>query len=104
MSMAMLRREREETIEALCAAYPKTFFADPRHRLPLKHNIEQDIEAELARNKNSRLLDHDISDALEWYCSHVGYKRICGIAGSGRIDLRGVVVAKVTEAEARAAN
>jgi hypothetical protein len=100
----MLRREREDTIQALCAEFPKTFFADPKRRLPLKHGIEQDIEAELARNKNSRLLDHDISDALEWYSSHVGYKKACSMAGNSRVDLRGIVVAKVTEAEARAAN
>ena len=54
-------------------------------------------------NKNSRLLDYDIADAIEWYCSHVGYKRACSTAGNSRIDLQGTIASRVTEAEARIA-
>jgi sRNA-binding protein len=98
------REECERTIGILCEEYPGTFFIHPRRRVPLKHGIEKDIEASLADNKNSRLLDHDFVDAVEWYRSHVGYKKACSIAGNGRVDLSGSVVAKVTEAEARIAD
>ena len=101
--MLPLRKDREIAISALCEEYPKTFFTDPKRRVPLKHGIEKDIEAELATNKNSRLLDYNIVDAVEWYCSHVGYKRACSTAGNGRIDLRGTIASRVTEAEARIA-
>jgi sRNA-binding protein len=98
--LVSLRQERENAIEILCEEYPSAFFSDPRLRRPLKHGIEKDIEADLAQNKNSKLLGYDIDDAVKWYRSHVSYKKACSVVGNGRIDLRGVVVAKVTEAEA----
>jgi len=103
MPVFALRQERENAVEILCEEYPRTFFSDPRRRVPLKHGIEEDIEADLAENKNSKLLGYDIDDTVEWYRSHVGYKKACSVAGNGRVDLRGAVVAKVTEAEARIA-
>lgn len=104
MPVFALRQERENAVEILCEEYPRTFFSDPRRRVPLKHGIEEDIEADLAENKNSKLLGYDIDDTVEWYRSHVGYKKACSVAGNGRVDLRGAVVAKVTEAEARIAS
>jgi sRNA-binding protein len=103
MSVFALRREREDAIDILRLEYPRAFFSDPRRRVPLKHAIEEDIKADLAKNKNSKLLHYDIDDAVDWYRSHVSYKKCCSVAGSGRVDLHGVVVAKVTEAEARIA-
>jgi sRNA-binding protein len=104
MPATYLREDRDAAVHALCAEYPKTFFVDARRRVPVKHDIEKDIEAELAKNKHSKLLDYDIYDTVEWYCSHVGYKKACSVAGNGRVDLRGVVVCPVTEAEARIAD
>jgi hypothetical protein len=101
--MLNIRKDRESAISALCSEYPKTFFVDPKRRVPLKYGIERDIEAELAINKSSGLLDHDIADTIEWYCSHVGYKVACSTAGNSRIDLHGTIVSRVTEAEARIA-
>jgi len=101
--MLTLRRDREAAISVLSEEFPKTFFIDPKRRVPLKYGIEKDIEAELATNKNSRLLDYDIADAIEWYCSHVGYKCACSTAGNSRIDLHGTIASRVTEAEARIA-
>jgi sRNA-binding protein len=98
-----IRAERDDAIKILCEEYPSTFFIDPKKRVALKHGIEKEIEASLANNKNSRLLDYDVVDVVEWYRSHVGYKKACSIAGNGRVDLRGRVVAKVTEAAARVA-
>jgi sRNA-binding protein len=103
MSVTSVREDRDLAIRALCEEYPKTFFADPKRRVPLKIDIEKDIEAELIKNKNSQLLDYDIHDAVEWYITHVGYWVACSVAGSGRVDLRGVVVGRVTKAEARVA-
>jgi sRNA-binding protein len=103
MPVTSVREDRDLAIRALCEEYPKTFFADPKRRVPLKIDIDKDIEADLAKNKNSRLLDYDIYDAVEWYVTHVGYWAACGVAGSGRVDLRGKVVSRVTEAEARVA-
>jgi hypothetical protein len=101
--MLNLRKDRETAISVLCEEYPKTFFIDPKRRVPLKYGIEKDIEVELTTNKSSKLLDYDIVDAIEWYCSHVGYKRACSTAGNSRIDLHGAIASRVTEAEARTA-
>ncbi len=103
MPVLTLRKDRDDAINALCEEYPKAFFADPKRRVALKHGIKKDIEAELAKDKNSKLLDYDIGDVVEWYCSHVGYKKACSVAGNARVDLHGVIVSRVSEAEARLA-
>ncbi|MDF0583304.1 ProQ/FINO family protein [Bradyrhizobium yuanmingense] len=97
------RDERELGVVALSREYPKTFFVDPKRRVPLKKAIEQDIKIDLVRNKGSELRHYDIDCVVEWYCSHVGYHRACSFAGVGRVDLNGMVVAKISAAEARIA-
>jgi sRNA-binding protein len=97
------REERDRAVEILALEFPKTFFANPRQRKPLKHDIEKDIAAELAKDTDHPLLDVDIIDTLKWYKSHVSYWKACGVAGVGRIDLTGKVVSKVTASEAREA-
>jgi sRNA-binding protein len=104
-----LREDRDRAIQALAQEYPKTFFIIGERRKPLKHGIEKDIEAELARDNDHPLLDFDIADALAWYRSHIGYQKSCSVAGVSRIDLQGKAVSKVTvneahEAEAEAAD
>jgi sRNA-binding protein len=100
MATYSLREDRDRAIQALAAEYPKTFFTVGERRKPLKHGIEKDIEAELARDNDHPLLDHDIADALAWYRSHVGYQKSCSVAGDSRIDLHGKAVSKVTPSEA----
>jgi sRNA-binding protein len=95
-----LREDRDRAIQALAQEYPKTFFIIGQRRKPLKHGIEKDIEAELAKDNDHPLLDHDIADALAFYCSHVGYHKACSVAGTSRIDLQGKAVSKVTASEA----
>jgi sRNA-binding protein len=103
MPVVSIHQDCHAAIHALCAEYPKAFFVEPKRRVPLKHDIEKDIEPELANNKNSRLLDYDIHEAIDRYRSHVGYKLACSVAGNSRVDLRGVATYPVTEAEARIA-
>ena len=85
----MDRDDLDRAIEALCEAYPKTFFRDPRLRRPLKLGIEKDINADLARDPESELKFYDIDRAVEWYTNHVGYHRACSVAGTPRINLTG---------------
>jgi sRNA-binding protein len=97
------RDDRERALEALCDTYPKTFFSTPRQRRPLKHRIEQDIAADIASDPKHELHEYDVEDALNWYMSHLSYEIACSSAGAERIDLKGRVVSKVTEKEAREA-
>jgi sRNA-binding protein len=97
-----LREDRDRAVQALAQEYPKTFFIIGERRKPLKHAIEQDIEADLAKDNDHALLDHDITDAVAWYRSHIGYLKSC-VAGASRIDLQGRPVSKVTPNEAREA-
>jgi hypothetical protein len=103
MAAYSLREDRDRAIQALAQEYPKTFFIIGERRKPLKHGIEKDIEAELARDNDHPLLDFDITDALAWYRSHIGYQKSCSAAGVNRIDLQGKSVSKVTASEAREA-
>ena len=98
-----LREDRDRAVQALAQEYPKTFFIIGERRKPLKHGIEKDIAAELAKDNDHPLLDFDIADALAWYCSHIGYQKSCSVAGVNRIDLHGRPVSKVTPSEAREA-
>ena len=98
-----LREDRDRAVQALAQEYPKTFFIIGERRKPLKHGIEKDIAAELAKDNDHPLLDFDIADALAWYCSHIGYQKSCSVAGVNRIDLQGRPVSKVTPSEAREA-
>jgi len=101
--MYSLRGDRDRAVQALAENYPKAFFVVGERRKPLKHGILQDIEADLARDNDHALLDHDVADALAWYQSHVGYQKACSVAGTNRIDLHGKPTAKVTPAEAHEA-
>ena len=98
-----VKQDHKQVIGLLAQTYPKAFFAEPRRRVPLKHAIDQDIRADLIDNKDSELCFYDVEGAVGWYCSHVGYAMACSTPGNGRLDLTGTMVAKVTEAEARAA-
>ena len=102
MPVSTVREDREQAIQALAEEYPKAFFIVGQRRKPLKLGIEKDIEADLAKANDSPLLDYDITDALAWYTSHVGYLSAC-IAGTDRVDLHGRPVDKVTPSEAREA-
>lgn len=99
----MEKQDHTHVIRMLADAYPKTFFIEPRRRVPLKVKIEQDITADLANNKDNELRFYNIEAAVDWYRSHIGYHMACGTPGNGRLDLTGRAIAKVTEAEARAA-
>ena len=103
MAVYSLREDRDRAIQALAEEYPKTFFIIGERRKPLKHGIEKDIEAELAKDNDHPLLDFDIADALAWYRSHIGYQKSCSVAGVNRVDLHGKPASKVTSTEAHEA-
>jgi sRNA-binding protein len=92
-----LRNEIDTTIEMLAMKYPKCFFADHRMRLPLKKNIEADLETD-----GAKIDPYLLTQTLEWYQSSWGYLYAV-IGGKPRIDLNGKEVASVTQQERAAA-
>jgi hypothetical protein len=94
------RDDSERTVEILIENYPKTFFADPRQRRPLKPNIHADILEDIAKDPDSELKYEDVQAAVAWYKSHYGYYKACAITGASCYDLKGNVVGKVTAAGA----
>jgi sRNA-binding protein len=92
------RDETEHVIHMLCDSYPKCFFAEGRHRRPLKKNIAADI----IKDKIFEVADELIIAAVDWYKTHIGYN-LQTVAGAKRIDLDGNDVGTVTEQEAIAA-
>ena len=95
------RDDRERALEVLCETYPKAFFNNPRLRRPLKQGILQDIKADLAAHPDSELKFYNVDDAVDWYCSHVGYHKGSSVAGTPRINLKGDRAGTVTDKEAR---
>ncbi len=91
-------QDHNEVIEILAELYPKTFFATPKQRRPLKHDIIDDLEAA----NDPRLAGFDVGAALEWYVGHISYDYAC-TQGTGRLNLDGKVVGKITASEAREA-
>jgi sRNA-binding protein len=94
------RQDHNEVIQILSELYPKTFFANPQQRRPLKPTIVDDLEKEKANEPN--LAWYDLRAAVEWYMSHFGYEYAC-TTGAKRINLEGKEVGKVTASEAREA-
>jgi sRNA-binding protein len=87
----------EHVIRILADRYPKTFFIDPKQRLPLKKGIVDDLTDD----------DFSVAPALlgrviEWYCNHFGYRHALQ-AGAVRVDLNGKPFEKVTPQEQREA-
>jgi sRNA-binding protein len=91
--------ENNEYIRMLATHYPKCFVEEPRQRRPLKHNIVADIK----KDTTFDVTPEKITDAVEWYQSHIGYAYQSKVQGTLRIDLNGDGVSTVTEAEALAA-
>jgi hypothetical protein len=101
MSVYTSRDELDRAIQALAKEYPKAFFVGAKQRKPLKHDIEKDIEADLAKDNDNPLLDYDIESAVAFYTTHVGYYKACSVAGTPLVDLQGRPVSKITPSEAR---
>jgi sRNA-binding protein len=91
-----IRQDHNEVIRILASLYPKTFFAEPKQRRPLKLNIV----ADLSKADDAELADYNVGTAIDWYISHIGYDHSC-IAGAKRLNLDGKEVSRVTESEAR---
>jgi sRNA-binding protein len=95
----MYTQEHRHVIAILARLFPKTFFENARLRVPLKLDIEADVEQQGC----NEVLGMDVRAAIEFYRSHVGYQMCLEAPGRFRVDLDGIQGNKVTELEARAA-
>lgn len=94
-----MTQDHNEVIDILADLYPKCFFAEPRLRRPIKQNILADIN----KAASPELRNFNVGAAVDWYCSHLAYRRSLTTAGTPRIDLNGNRAGSVTETEARVA-
>jgi sRNA-binding protein len=92
----MYGQDHKEVIAKLAYLFPKAFFEEPRQRVPLKANIVADIEKQACAD----LIGVDVSAAVDFYMSHIGYQISLSTPGKTRVDLDGNLVNKVTEQEA----
>ena len=95
----MYGQDHNEVIGKLARLFPKAFFEDGRQRVPLKANITADIE----KLGCADLIGVDVSGAVDWYMSHIGYQIRSSTAGIMRVDLDGNPAKKVTVQEATVA-
>jgi sRNA-binding protein len=91
--MSHPRQPASELLPLLIAAFPRTFFAEPKQVRPLKVNIHRDLEALLQANALPAALDRlQLQRLLRWYTRQTSYLQALA-RGEGRIDLTGAVVA-----------
>jgi sRNA-binding protein len=95
----MYGQDHREVVAKLARLFPKTFFEEPRQRVPLKENITADIE----KLGCADLTGADVEAAVDFYTSHIGYYICSATAGRTRIDLDGKPGKKVTAQEAAVA-
>jgi len=76
-----------DLLPLLAAAFPHTFFADPRQVQPLKIDIHQDLLAALPDG----ITPQQVGRFLYWYVNRAAYQRAL-LHGKGRIDLTGAMV------------
>ena len=76
-----------DLLPLLAAAFPYTFFADPKQVQPLKIDIHQDLYAALPAGVERRQAQR----FLYWYVNRLAYQRAL-LEGKGRVDLTGAVV------------
>jgi sRNA-binding protein len=99
MERDMYCQDHRVVIAKLANLFPKTFFEDPRKRVPLKSNIVVDIE----RLGCADLIGMDVGAAVDFYMSHIGYQICLSTPGKMRVDLDGNLITRVTEQEASVA-
>ena len=90
--MSNPRPPASELLPLLAAAFPHTFFADPKQVQPLKINIHHDLEA--LHQANALVVEADPRQwrgFLRWYTRRTCYLKALA-RGEGRIDLTGAVV------------
>ena len=85
--MSSQRQPASDLLPLLVAAYPLTFFADPKQVQPLKIDIHQDLYAALPAGVGHR----QVQRFLYWYVNRAAYQRAL-LHGRGRIDLTGAMV------------
>jgi len=85
--MSNQSKRAAELLPLLAAAYPHTFFADPKQVQPLKIDIHQDLLAALPEG----ITPQQVGRFLHWYVNRAAYQ-LALLHGRGRIDLTGAVV------------
>ncbi len=91
------REDVDNIIEMLAATYPKAFFVDHRLRLPLKKNVEADLE-----KAGTKIDPYLLARVMEFYKGCYGYNYAI-YHGKKRVDLDGNEVESVTQKERDAA-
>jgi sRNA-binding protein len=87
------REQLEEWLTYLVGKYPGCFYRDPALKLPLKKDIQADLQTETAINVEAAVSFY----TRDWY--YLGVLQ----AGAERVDLYGKKAGVVTEQEAKAA-
>jgi len=88
--------EKNDVIHKLAEHYPKTFFDNPKLRVPLMKNVTTALQRD-----GFPIASELIGESVDWYQSHIGYQHQLQ-AGRKRIDLAGRESGAVTELEERA--
>jgi len=81
------RKLISDLLSRMAAAYPRTFFVDPRQVRPLKIGIYENLCAALPAGVEPR----QVKRFLSWYIHRAAYQRAL-MQGQGRIDLTGAMV------------
>jgi sRNA-binding protein len=89
--------EKNDVIRKLAEQYPKTFFDNPKLRVPVMKNV---VTALL--RDGFPMANELISESVDWYMSHLSYQYNLE-AGKKRINLHGTEEGTVTEQEERIA-
>src|SRR5512135_3694586 len=81
-----------ELLPLLTAAFPQTFFADPKQVRPLKINIHHDLHAQFQAHTLPADIDPGrIKRFLRWHTQRAAYLKALA-RGERRVDLTGAAV------------
>src|SRR5512143_3226547 len=90
--MSDQRQPASDLLPLLAAAFPQTFFTDPKQVKPLKINIHHDLYARFQANALPADIDPGgIKRLLRWYTQRTAYLKALA-RGESRIDLTGADV------------
>ncbi|HYQ91160.1 MAG TPA: ProQ/FINO family protein, partial [Candidatus Competibacteraceae bacterium] len=90
--MTVFRPLPSELLPLLSAAFPQTFFTDPKQVRPLKINIHHDLDARFQAHALPAEIDPGrIKRFLHWYTQRAAYLKALA-RGESRVDLTGAVM------------
>src|SRR5512147_2309658 len=90
--MSNPRPPASERLPLLAAAFPQTFFADPKQVRPLKINIHRDLnDLRRAQALPAAISLIPLRRFMHWYTQRTAYLKALA-RGEGRVDLTGADV------------